>query len=475
LDYKKLSFSLQGAAQICGAFLFSVMKTTAITIIGGGLAGCEAAWQAARRGCPVVLREMKPLRFSPAHKSPRLGELVCSNSLRSDDPHSAVGLLKEEMRCLDSLLMQTAELHRVPAGKALAVDRKKFAEALTHAIEKDPLISIESEEVTTLPPPGGAPVILATGPLTSEALAASLIELTGRDNLAFYDAIAPIVSAESLDRSIIYQASRYDDGPGDYLNCPMTEVQYFAFIDALREARTVPLRDFEKAAYFEGCLPVEVMLERGEQTLRFGPMKPVGLPDPSTSREPYAVVQLRKEDREGSRYNMVGFQTKLTYGEQQRIFRMIPGMEKAQFDRLGSIHRNTFVCGPEVLTPTLQCRKRGDLLLAGQITGVEGYVESAAIGLLAGIFAAASMHGRSIPPPPPNTAHGALISHLTNSNPKHFQPSNINFGLFPPLTRKMSKKLRGEFRSKQALISLCKWIEDLRVRNQDWFTPAGII
>jgi methylenetetrahydrofolate--tRNA-(uracil-5-)-methyltransferase len=448
------------------------MKTAAIIIIGGGLAGCEAAWQAARRGCPVLLREMKPLRFSPAHKSPRLGELVCSNSLRSDDPHSAVGLLKEEMRCLDSLLMQIAGQHRVPAGKALAVDREKFAQALTQALEEESLINIQREEVTTLPPPGKAPVILATGPLTSEALAASLIELTGRDNLAFYDAIAPIVSAESLDRSIIFQASRYDDGPGDYLNCPMTEGQYFTFISALREARTVPLRDFEKAAYFEGCLPVEVMLERGEQTLRFGPMKPVGLPDPRTGREPYAVVQLRKENREGTLYNMVGFQTKLTYGEQQRIFRLIPGMEKAQFERLGSIHRNTFVCGPEVLTPTLQCRKRRDLLLAGQITGVEGYVESASMGLLAGIFAAASVYGRSIPPPPPDTAHGALISHLTGSDARHFQPSNINFGLFPPLTRKMPKKLRGEFRAKQALASLREWIDAFHLKK---LTPEGAI
>jgi len=402
---------------------------------------------------------MKPDHFSPAHQSPLLGELVCSNSLRSDDHHSAVGLLKEEMRRLNSLVMQAAEATKVPAGKALAVNRDLFATFLTRAIEQEPLITIKREEVFSLPSQGKAPIILATGPLTAESLTASLIDLTGRDNLAFYDAIAPIVSAESLDRSIIYQASRYDDGPGDYLNCPMSEEEYFLFIAALREGCTVPLKDFEKAAYFEGCLPIEVMLERGEQTLRFGPMKPVGLPDPRTGKEPYAVVQLRKENKEGTLYNMVGFQTKLTYGEQRRIFRIIPGMEKAEFVRLGSIHRNTFVCGPEVLTPTLECKKRTDLLLAGQITGVEGYVESAAMGLLAGIFAAAKVHGYPISPPPPDTAHGALIHHMAESEAKHFQPSNVNFGLFPPLGKKIPKRLRGEFRAKEALASLHQWVE----------------
>jgi len=435
------------------------MPTSVIHIIGGGLAGCEAAWQAARRQCRVVLHEMKPHRFSPAHQTPQLGELVCSNSLRSNDPFSAVGLLKEEMRRLDSVIMQAAEQTKVPAGKALAVNREDFAALLSETIESNPLITVSRQEVTTLPPPADAPIILATGPLTSESMSKALIELTGRDNLAFYDAIAPIVSADSLDRSIIYLASRYDDGPGDYLNCPMTEAEYFAFIGALREARTVPLKDFEKAAYFEGCLPVEVMLERGEQTLRFGPMKPVGLPDPRTGKEPYAVVQLRKENREGTTFNMVGFQTKLTYGEQQRVFRMIPGMRQAEFVRLGSIHRNTFVCGPAVLTPTLQCRNRPDLLLAGQLTGVEGYVESAAMGLLAGIFAAFSLRGQSLSPPPPITAHGALIHHITATDPNHFQPSNVNFGLFPPLTRKLPKKLRGEFRTGEALRALQEWLE----------------
>lgn len=434
------------------------MTTPAITIIGGGLAGCEAAWQVAQRGCRVMLYDMKPQRFSPAHHSEKLGELVCSNSLRSDAPHSAVGLLKEEMRRLDSLLMQAAAKTRVPAGRALAVNREEFATLLTETMTQHPLIEVIRTEVTELPAAGNRPLILATGPLTSAALTESLIALTGRKNLAFYDAIAPIVSAESLDRQVIYQASRYDDGPGDYLNCPMSREEYLHFIGELGNATTVALKAFEKAAYFEGCLPVEVMLERGPDTLRFGPMKPVGLPDPQTGREPYAVVQLRMEDRAGTLYNMVGFQTKLTYGEQQRVFRMIPGMAKAEFVRLGSIHRNTFVCGPEVLTPTLQCKKRMDLLLAGQLTGVEGYVESAAMGLLAGIFAAAMWYGLTIAPPPPETAHGALIHHLTATDSKHFQPSNINFGLFPPLTRKLPKKQRGECRSKQALAALDRWI-----------------
>lgn len=404
---------------------------------------------------------MKPKRFSPAHRSEKLGELVCSNSLRSDDPHSAVGLLKEEMRRLDSLLMEVAAKTKVPAGRALAVNREEFATLLTEAMEQHPLIEVVRKEVTDLPPGGGQPVILATGPLTSEALTDSLIAFTGRDNLAFFDAIAPIVSAESLDRRIIYQASRYEDGPGDYLNCPMSREEYLHFIGELGHAATVPMKDFEKTAYFEGCLPVEVMLERGPDTLRFGPMKPVGLPDPRTGREPYAVVQLRMENRAGTSYNMVGFQTKLTYGEQQRIFRIIPGMEQAEFIRLGSIHRNTFVCGPEVLTPTLRCKKREDLLLAGQITGVEGYVESAAMGLLAGIFAAAMVHDKIVFPPPPETAHGALIHHLTASNPKHFQPSNINFGLFPPLPQKLPKKLRGENRARIALRALTAWMAQL--------------
>ncbi|MBW6520438.1 MAG: methylenetetrahydrofolate--tRNA-(uracil(54)-C(5))-methyltransferase (FADH(2)-oxidizing) TrmFO [Desulfoarculaceae bacterium] len=439
-----------------------------IQIIGGGLAGCEAAWQAASRGCAVRLYDMKPHRFSPAHHSPLLAEMVCSNSLRSDARNSAVGLLKEEMRRLGSLIMLVAAETAVPAGKALAVNRDHFSQEITHHLEQHPLVEIVRQEQTEIPPPSDAPVILATGPLTSEAMTDSLVQLTGRDRLAFYDAIAPIVHADSLDMDIVYLKSRYDDGPGDYLNCPMNRDEYFAFISALKEADTVPLKDFEEVKYFEGCLPIEVMVARGDNTLRFGPMKPVGLDDPRTGRWPYAVVQLRKENRQGSLYNLVGFQTKLTYGEQKRIFRMIPGMAEADFARLGSIHRNTFVCAPELLEPTLQLKSRPDLFLAGQLSGVEGYVESTAMGLLAGINASRMVTGKPLVVPPPETALGALITHLTQSDPQHFQPSNVNFGLFPPWDQKeaqkpgqkipkMGKQLRGELRAGTALEALAAW------------------
>ncbi|MFC1523171.1 methylenetetrahydrofolate--tRNA-(uracil(54)-C(5))-methyltransferase (FADH(2)-oxidizing) TrmFO [Thermodesulfobacteriota bacterium] len=437
-------------------------QPNSISIIGGGLAGCEAAWQAANRGCPVRLYEMKPEKFSPAHTSPLLGELVCSNSLRSDDPFSAVGLLKEEMRQLDSLILAAAGETQVPAGKALAVDRERFADSITKRLESHSLISIVREEVLEIPPPAEdtlAPVVLATGPLTSTPLAASLAALTGSKNLAFYDAIAPIVSAESLDDQIVFRASRYDDGIGDYLNCPMDKEQYLSFIAALRGAQKVPLKAFEEQKYFEGCLPIEVMLERGEDTLRFGPMKPVGLPDPRTGREAYAVVQLRQENLEGTSYNMVGFQTKLTYPEQKRVFSIIPGMKNADFLRLGSIHRNTFVCAPAVLDPTLQVKTRPDLFLAGQLTGVEGYVESTAMGLLAGINVSRLLHSQPPTFPPPETAHGALIEHLTRTPASRFQPSNINFGLFPVWKKKIPKKLRGQQRALQARQSLEQWIK----------------
>ncbi|RJX25470.1 MAG: methylenetetrahydrofolate--tRNA-(uracil(54)-C(5))-methyltransferase (FADH(2)-oxidizing) TrmFO [Desulfurivibrio sp.] len=433
-----------------------------LTIIGGGLAGCEAAWQAAQRGCRVILYDMKPQRFSPAHSSPDLAELVCSNSFRSDDPFSAVGLLKEEMRQLDSLIMAAAAATRVPAGKALAVDRTLFARFITEKIAAHPAIAVRREELSAIPRAAAAHplTILATGPLTSDGLARSLQEITGA-HLAFYDAIAPIVTADSLNREIIYQASRYDEGPGDYLNCPMDRNQYLTFITALAAADKVSLKHFEEKKYFEGCLPIEVMLERGVDTLRFGPMKPVGLPDPRTGRDPYAVVQLRKENVAATHYNMVGFQTKLTYSEQQRVFRLIPGMEQAEFERLGSIHRNTFVCGPRVLEATLQLKAREDILLAGQITGVEGYVESSAMGLLAGINAAHLLQGREPVPPPAETAHGALIRHLTATDAAHFQPSNINFGLFADLAgengRKVPKKLRGQLRAEKALKALRAW------------------
>jgi len=430
-----------------------------VIVIGGGLAGSEAAWQAARLGCRVVLYEMKPLIFSPAHNSPLLAELVCSNSLRSDAVTSAVGLLKEEMRFLGSLIIGAADLTRVPAGKALAVDRQEFSQYITTKIETNDHITTVREEVTDLPAaqPGSAVIILATGPLTSDALAESLGRLTGKEHLAFYDAIAPIVEAQSLNRDIVFQASRYDNGPGDYLNCPMDRGQYQNFIAELAGAQKVPLKSFEEQKYFEGCLPIEVMLERGPETLRFGPMKPVGLIDPRTGREPYAVVQLRQENKEASQYNMVGFQTKLTYSEQKRIFRLIPGMEEAEFSRLGSIHRNTFVCGPELLLPSLQLQKRADLLLAGQISGVEGYVESTAMGLLAGINGARLLAGKNPLIPPPETALGALVNHLTATDPKRFQPSNINFGLFPGLQQKTPKKFRGEKYAERALHALKAW------------------
>ncbi len=428
-----------------------------ITIIGGGLAGCEAAWQAAAQGCKVKLHEMKPHQYSPAHSSPDLAELVCSNSLRSDDTSSAVGLLKEEMRQLNSLIIEAAQATRVPAGKALAVDREKFAEYITAKLTANPNVTICREEVPVLPPVGDAPVILATGPLTSSSMAASLAELTGHEHLAFYDAIAPIVNADSLDMDIVYQASRYDEGPGDYLNCPMDKDQYLAFIKGLAEGEKVPLKSFEKQKYFEGCLPIEIMLERGEDTLRFGPMKPVGLPDPKTGKDPYAVVQLRMENREGTTYNLVGFQTKLTYPAQREVFKLIPGLEKVEFSRMGSIHRNTFVCGPAVLLPTLQTIRRPDLLLAGQLTGVEGYVESTAMGLLAGLNAWRLLVGKELLVPPEETALGALICHLTKSEAKKFQPSNINFGLFPAIKLRMPKKQRGQYRAEQALKSHEKW------------------
>jgi methylenetetrahydrofolate--tRNA-(uracil-5-)-methyltransferase len=436
------------------------MATTAqTTVIGGGLAGCEAAWQAAQQGVQVTLYEMKPQRFSPAHESAQLGELVCSNSLRSNAVDSAAGLLKEEMRQLGSLLMHVADQTAVPAGTALAVDRAQFAAALTEAIEAHPLITVRREEVLQIPETTDGPVVLAAGPLLSGPLAEHLQALAGGEQLAFYDAIAPIVDVDSLDMNIIYRKSRWDDdGPGDYLNCPMDREQYEQFMAVLGSAQTVPLHAFEEAKYFEGCLPIEVMCERGADTLRFGPMKPIGLAHPVTGQVYHAVVQLRAENREGTAYNLVGFQTKLTYGEQQRVFRTIPGLERAVFLRLGSIHRNTFVCAPRVIEPTLQMRQRPGLFLAGQLSGVEGYIESTAMGLLAGINAARLVQGKGLLTPPPATAHGALIQHLTVSDPAHFQPSNVNFGLFPPLVgRKIPKKERGRLRSAQALALIDEW------------------
>ena len=421
-----------------------------LIIIGGGLAGCEAAWQAARLGVPVCLFEMKPKRFSPAHKSPGLAELVCSNSLRSDQIGSAIGLLKEELRRAGSIIMTAAEATRVPAGKAHAVDRKLFSEFVTKKVEEHPLIEIVRQEVCQIP--RDQVVVVATGPLSSDGIISSLKEFVGEDFLSFYDAIAPIVDAESIDMGVAFRQSRYGPvGEGDYLNCPMDKDQYEAFVKELLQGEKVPLKDFESPRYFEGCLPIEVMAERGIETLRFGPMKPVGLTDPRSGKQPWAVVQLRAENKQETMFNMVGFQTKLKWGEQKRIFRMIPGLERAEFIRLGSIHRNTFVCGPKVLRPELCLIGHESCFLAGQISGVEGYVESTAMGLVAGINGARRLLGRPPVIPPATTAVGALINHLTKADAETFQPMNVNFGLFPRLEKRLPKKKRGLAYAKRAL------------------------
>ena len=431
------------------------MSKKLVTIIGGGLAGCEAAWQAAERGIPVVLHEMKPQRFSPAHELPGLAELVCSNSLRGISLDNAVGLLKEELRRCGSLIMEAAEATSVPAGGALAVDRQLFSDYVTAKIESHSLIRIERAEAAAIPAEGT--VIVASGPLTSDALALSLAELTG-DRLYFYDAIAPIVAADSLDMTKVFAASRYGKGDGDdYLNCPLDEDEYLRFVDELNRGEKVPARDFEKVVHFEGCMPVEELASRGVETLRFGPMKPVGLVNPNTGHEAHAVIQLRAENREKTMYNLVGFQTKLTYGEQRRIFRMIPGLENVEFVRLGSMHRNTFINSPALLETTQQLKSEPRILFAGQITGVEGYVESAASGFLAGIAAARLVKDQPILLPPPETALGALMHHITNADVKHFQPMNVNYGLFPELPGRVKKKERRQKLAERALEALEEW------------------
>lgn len=433
------------------------MSEKSITIIGGGLAGCEAAWQAAQRGISVVLHEMKPQRFSPAHHLPGLAELVCSNSLRGISLDNAVGLLKEELRRCGSLTMEAAEATSVPAGGALAVDRRLFSGYVTERIESHPLIRVERHEATAIPAEGV--VIIASGPLTSDAMAETLAGLTG-DRLYFYDAIAPIVAADSLDMTKVFAASRYGKGDGDdYLNCPLNEDEYLRFVDELNRGEKVPARDFEKVVHFEGCMPVEELASRGVETLRFGAMKPVGLVDPSTGHEAHAVIQLRAENREKTMYNLVGFQTKLTYGEQRRIFRLIPGLENVEFVRLGSMHRNTFINSPALLEPTQQLKSEGRIFFAGQITGVEGYVESAASGFLAGIAATALVQGSPVPVPPPETALGALMHHITNADAKHFQPMNVNYGLFPDLPGRVKKKERRQKLAERALEALEEWLE----------------
>ena len=425
-----------------------------IIIIGGGLAGCEAAWQAAQRGISVLLYEMKPKRFSPAHVSPLLGELVCSNSLRSNSIYNAVGLLKEELRRMGSLLMAVAEETKVPAGEALAVDRQAFATRLTSFLQGNQNIKIIREEITRLPDEGI--IIVATGPLTSPALTEFLEKLTGAAYLYFYDAIAPIVDGESLNMEVIFRASRYGQG-NDYLNCPLNQEEYYRFVEELLKGEKVPYRDFERPLHFEGCLPIEEMAQRGRETLAHGPLKPVGLIDPRTGKVPYAVVQLRQEDLAGTAYNMVGFQTKLKWPEQERIFRLIPGLEKAKFLRFGSMHRNTYIHSPSLLSPTLQFKKEERIFFAGQITGVEGYVESTAMGLIAGINAALFAQQKSLVVPPSTTAIGSLLQYITNPLPKNFQPMNINFGLFPPLPIPCKGEKKHKALAERALHDLEEW------------------
>ena len=460
-------------------YLFMIMDANVprvaepIHIIGGGLAGSEAAWQAAELGVPVVLHEMRPVRQTDAHQTDALAELVCSNSLRSDDAeYNAVGLLHEEMRRCGSLILASADAHKVPAGGALAVDREGFSRAVTDALASHPMVTIRREEVTELPPPSALDVIVATGPLTSGRLAAAIAERTGDEGLAFFDAIAPIVYRDSIDFSKAWFQSRYDKGGGsDYVNCAMDADQYAGFIAALLAGEKTSFHEWERTTpYFEGCLPIEVMAERGPETLAFGPMKPVGLTDPNSSgRRSKAVVQLRQDNALGTLYNMVGFQTKLTHGEQKRIFRTIPGLENAEFARFGGLHRNTFINGPKLLDDRFRLKSDPRIRFAGQITGCEGYVESAAVGLLTGRFAAFERLGVTAPLPPPETALGALLGHITGgADPATYQPMNVNFGLFPPLlpdeektgvkNKRLGARDRKAVMSRRALAALDRWL-----------------
>lgn len=434
-----------------------------IVIIGGGLAGSEAAWQAANRGAKVTLYEMRPKEMTQAHKTNNMAELVCSNSLGSVDLYSAPGILKEEMRRLGSLVVRAADQSRVPAGSALAVDRDQFSFKITQALESHQNIRIVREEITQIPNDGFC--IVATGPLTSDKLSQAIARLTHSDHLFFYDAISPIIDADSIDMSVAFAGSRYEKGGADYLNCPMDESTYDRFYEALLAAEKVQPKEFEKTPYFEACLPIEVIAERGKQTMQFGPLKPVGLEDPRTGRRPFAVVQLRTENAHRSCYNVVGFQTKLTYGEQKRVFRMIPGLQEAEFLRYGSLHRNTFINSPKLLKSALQLKGHESVFFAGQLVGVEGYTDSAAMGGLAGINAARALAGLSLVTPPPTTAHGCLVSYITTSDPRHFQPMNMNFGLFPPLSRPVrDKALKRQMVSQRAL-------ED----HAAWMTQSGIL
>jgi methylenetetrahydrofolate--tRNA-(uracil-5-)-methyltransferase len=444
-----------------------------IHIIGGGLAGCEAAWQAASMGVRAVIHEMRPVRATAVHKTDGLAELVCSNSFRGDKLDNAVGLLKEEMRRLGSLVMREADAHRVPAGAALAVDRERFSQGVTQAIQAHPLITVVREEVPGIPTDAAMyPLIIATGPLTSETLSADVVALVGAEHLHFYDAISPIVLAESIDMSRVFRASRWGRSlhgdpqiEGDYLNCPMTREEYERFYEALMSAESATVHDFDKAKFFEGCLPIEVMAHRGRDTLRFGPMKPVGLIDPSTGRHPYAAVQLRQDNLAADHWSLVGFQTQIKWGDQSRLLRLIPGLENAEFVRLGMVHRNTYINGPTVLHETWQTRARPDLFFAGQISGVEGYVESAASGLVAGRNAAALSRGEPLRVPPRATAIGSLAYYVSHADPRNYQPTNITFGIMPPPESPPGGKRQGTLdrklaMSERALHALDGWIAE---------------
>jgi methylenetetrahydrofolate--tRNA-(uracil-5-)-methyltransferase len=433
-----------------------------VTVIGGGLAGTEAAWQAARRGLRVRLYEMRPVRPTAAHRSANLGEIVCSNSLKSDEPGTAPYLLKEELRRGGSLLLEVAHQTSVPAGAALAVDREKFAEEITRRIEAHPSIEVVREEATALPEKG--PVVIATGPLTSPALSEEIARLTGSSHLYFYDAISPVVDADTIDLGVAFRAARYDKGGADYLNCPMNEEEYDRFYTALVSSESVPLHEFEQTMYFEGCLPIEEIARRGRDTLRYGPMKPVGLRDPRTGFQPFAVVQLRQENLLADSYNLVGFQNHLKFGEQKRVLQLIPGLERAEFVRFGQIHRNTFICAPRVLGETLQMREAPRVFFAGQISGVEGYIEAMATGFLAGVNASMVARDRPAIAPPRTTALGSLVNYVANADSRNFQPMNITFALLPPLEEQDRRRLRRKvdrrrFQVELALKDFQQWRE----------------
>ena len=433
-----------------------------VIIVGAGMAGSEAAWQVAQRGIKVDLYEMRPEKSTPAHKTEKFAELVCSNSLRGAGLENAVGLLKEEMRQLNSIIMESADINRVPAGGALAVDREGFSQYITDKVKNHPNVTVINKEIETIPQEDDAITIIASGPLTSEVLAKSIGELTGQDYFYFYDAAAPLISKESIDMSKAYRASRYGKGTADYINCPMDKEEYEKFWQELTTAELAPIKEFEKAKFFEGCMPVEEMARRGIDTLLYGPLKPVGLEDPKTGKRPYAVVQLRQDNAADSLYNIVGFQTHLKWPEQKRVFGLIPGLENAEFVRYGVMHRNTFINSPELLRPTLQYKDRDDLLFAGQMTGVEGYIESAASGLVAGVNAAYLAKGENPVIFPEQTAHGSMCKYITSAVAKHFQPMNANFGLMPPLEERIrDKTLKKQKIAERALEFLAKFKIDV--------------